>query len=83
MLDDAGDACPMHRSGASEQGTADCVMRGMCNGPAVALASLFSIPGVLLDSSCAHVDLSASAPAVGMAHLQTVLVTFDTPPPRS
>jgi hypothetical protein len=89
----AGDACPMHQSGASEQAasdrtasdqtTADCVMRGMCNGPAVALASLFSIPGVLLDSSSTHADRSASAPAVGVAHLQTVLVTFDTPPPRS
>ncbi|HEY7290746.1 MAG TPA: hypothetical protein VH583_12995 [Vicinamibacterales bacterium] len=87
----AATACPMHAADGAEcpmhaDETAPdkhCSMRGLCNAPAVALASLFSQPGVL-----SHVTTAAPVEQISplqstSVQLSTVLVRHDTPPPRS
>lgn len=75
-----GQPCPEHANGGSH---ADCVMRGTCAAPAVALLSLFSVPGILADGTRVPADL-ASAAFVASPHAATsVPAPHDTPPPRS
>jgi hypothetical protein len=73
----------MHQSANPEQGARECSMRGLCNGPAVALGSLFSVPGILLAPLSMHVDLSASALTVVVVTAHTTPASLDTPPPRA
>ena len=52
-----------------------CSMRGTCNGPAAALATLFSIPGILVDQSPAPVVDQVSA-LVGSARASRPVCSF-------
>jgi hypothetical protein len=74
-----GQPCPMH-DGAQER---PCVMRGTCNGPAAALATLFSVPGILVDQSPAPVVDVVSALFATPDVSPSLFVPLDTPPPRS
>lgn len=76
-----GQPCPMH-DGSQSQGR-PCVLRGTCNGPAAALATLFSIPGILVDQSPAPVVDQVSALVVAQDVSPSLFVPLDTPPPRS
>ena len=90
----ASDQCPMHRAdgkpcpmhagtGSSESQNRPCAMRGTCNGPAAALATLLSIPGVLVDQSPAPVDDRISAIVLTAEVSPSLSVQHDTPPPRA
>lgn len=83
MHDAAGQPCPMHQADGAGLADRACSMRGLCDGPAVALGSLFAIPGILLEPSSDHVDLSASALTIDVAYLRSAPLSFDTPPPRA
>ena len=58
-------------------------MRGTCNGPAAALATLFSIPGILVDQSPAPVVDQVSALVMTEGVSPSLFTPLDTPPPRS
>src|SRR5262245_14643934 len=82
-----GKACPMH-SGAGSPGSSDsqnrpCAMRGTCNGPAAALATLLSIPGVLVDQSPVPVDDRISTVVLTAELSLRLSIPHDTPPPRA
>jgi hypothetical protein len=75
-----GKACPAHAS--DDEDRSPCVMRGTCEGPAVALASLFSVNGILAERLQVPYDVTSSR-LIGSDHRSTPLVvTHDTPPPR-
>jgi hypothetical protein len=75
-----GTACPAHASGSTDE--RPCVMRGTCSGPAIALASLFSVNGILADDTYLPFE-AASSPVFISAHRATpFIVSHDTPPPR-
>ncbi len=76
-----GKPCPMH-SGAQSQ-ERPCSMRGTCNAPAAALATLFSIPGILVDQSPAPVVDQVSALVMTEGVSASLFTPLDTPPPRS
>jgi hypothetical protein len=78
-----GEVCPMHDGSESGTSGSACSMRGLCNGPAVALGSLFAIPGILLEPSALHVDLSGSLLVADVTTPLSTLLSFDPPPPRS
>lgn len=75
-----GQPCPEHANGGSH---ADCVMRGTCAAPAVALLSLLSVPGVLTDGTRVPVDPAATDVIVPSSWAVGVDASHDTPPPRS
>ncbi|MGE0702475.1 MAG: hypothetical protein AB7F99_15040 [Vicinamibacterales bacterium] len=61
---------------------ADCTMRGICNGPSVAIAGLFPLPAVLADATARVVDYGVSPVMVPVDGLTNAPVLPDTPPPR-
>ena len=75
-----GQPCPMH-SGAQSQ-ERPCVMRGTCNGPAAALATLFSVPGILVEQSPVPVVDQMSSLVTAQDVSPSLFVPLDTPPPR-
>lgn len=87
-----GDVCPMHGSSSADTahaahvtppaGDAICVMRGLCDGPAIALGALLSVPGVLPTLSPATIAFTASTLHVAHSSPVEQLLTHDTPPPR-
>lgn len=78
-----GQVCPMHQAASSAQGARECAMRGTCDGPAVALGSLFSIPGILLDKTDTGIDISASLLTGVADRTPDAPASLDTPPPKS
>jgi hypothetical protein len=84
-----GQACPMHTGAAHHDAAAQqnaeeqCAMRGTCNGPAVALAGLFAIPGVLVSQSQVRIDATSSMLTLMPLRFASTLSPLDTPPPRS
>ena len=78
-----GEHCPMHDGSESSTTGGPCSMRSLCNGPAVALGSLFAIPGILLEPSALHVDLIGSPIAPDVTNPLSALLSFDPPPPRA
>jgi hypothetical protein len=86
-----GDQCPMHLADGKpcpmHDGTGNqdrpCAMRGTCNGPAAALATLFSVPGILVDQSPAPVVNQVSSVLLTRDTSLSLFVPLDTPPPRS
>ena len=76
-----GQPCPMH-SGAQSQ-ERPCLMRGTCNGPAAALATLFSVPGILADQAPAPVVEQISSFFIAQDVSPSLFLPLDTPPPRS
>lgn len=78
-----GDACPMHDGSNQADADEQCAMRGIHNGPAVALAALLSIPGVLLAETSAVVEQSASLVTPQAVRLSGAPIALDPPPPRS
>jgi hypothetical protein len=78
-----GKACPAHASGNTDSAdTRPCVLRGTCSGPAVALASLFSINGILSDGTQVTLDATSSPVTVPVQHPTPLVASHDTPPPR-
>jgi hypothetical protein len=75
-----GEECPMHASGSAS--SAPCVMRGLCNGPAVALSALLSVPGVLARQVQAQAIETSSSMWSEPDRAFDVVVPHDTPPPR-
>jgi hypothetical protein len=75
-----GQECPAHASDGAD--ARPCVMRGICNAPAVALASLFPAHGILTAGSHAPFDAASSLLAGSVPHLTPFVVFGDTPPPR-
>jgi hypothetical protein len=76
-----GKPCPMH--GGAQNQDRPCAMRGTCNGPAAALATLLSIPGILADESpVAVVDRIGTLVSTDDVS-PSLFVPLDTPPPRS
>lgn len=84
--DAAGDAasvkCPMHGAASDSGLPSPCVMRGLCDGPSVALSILFSVPGVLVQTL--HVDGSTVSSVVRpeSSLVLDIVAQHDTPPPR-
>lgn len=83
MRDESGQACPMHdgtnRPDASEQ----CAMRALSHQPAIALATIFSIPAVLLSETGTSADTQSAMLMPFVTHLNSALSFVDSPPPRS
>lgn len=79
-----GGPCPMHNgAGRAERQNRPCAMRGTCNGPAAALATLLSIPGVLVAQSPAPVNDQISTVVLAVELPPGLFVPHDTPPPRA
>jgi hypothetical protein len=76
-----GKPCPMH--GGSQDQDRPCAMRGTCNGPAAALATLLSIPGILADRSPVAIVDNVAALVSTDDVSPSLFVPLDTPPPRS
>ncbi len=88
-----GRVCPMHQAMASHASHAivaaaaaaddDCRMSGTCEGPAVALSTLISIPGIL--PSVASETLMTREPLAQTEAVSIPLspVSHDTPPPKA
>lgn len=83
MRDADGQACPMHdgtnRPGAVEQ----CAMRALSHGPSVALATIFSIPAVLMSEIGIAADTQSAMLNPFVAHAHGAPLPVDSPPPRS
>ena len=81
-------ADPFH-SGGSISGSAaapaqeDCAIRGICNGPSVAIASLFPLPAVLADPPQAAGDPGVSSLTIPSVHQAKIPGSPDIPPPRA
>jgi hypothetical protein len=76
-----GQPCPMHSPTSGQE--RPCVMRGTCNGPAAAVATLFSIPGILVVQSAVPVVDQISSLVIAQDVSPSLFVPLDTPPPRS
>ena len=79
----AADACPMHDGTNSPDASEQCAMRALSHGPAIALATMFSIPAVLLSETGISVDAQSAMLTPFVAHLHGTPVKVDSPPPRS
>jgi hypothetical protein len=81
-----GKACPAHATESADSAdradTRPCVLRGTCSGPAVALASLFSINGILSESTRVTLDLTSCPLTASAQHSTPLVACHDTPPPR-
>lgn len=73
--------------GATKDGAtnddAECVMRGMCNAPASALASLIWVPGVLTESVLRAAVAASSLRAVTTTSALEIVLDLTLPPPRA
>ena len=80
--DAASIECPLHAAAGASSVPADCVMRGLCDGPSVALSILFSVPGVLVQTL--HIDGSTVSSVVRpeSSLVLDIVAQHDTPPPR-
>ena len=78
-----GEPCPMHDGSESSASGRACSMRALCDGPTAALGSIFAIPGILLEPSARHVDLSGSILTPDVTNPLSTFLSFDPPPPRS
>jgi hypothetical protein len=78
-----GQACPMHDGSHAPDASEECAMRATCTTPAVALASLFSVPGMLFTQSTAVVDTRVSLLTEATDRLPAAPAALETPPPRS
>jgi hypothetical protein len=58
-------------------------MRGICNGPSVAIASLFPMPAVLAAEPAGLADSGIASVAVSTADPSKTPVSPDSPPPRA
>ena len=79
----ATDACPMHDGTNNPNASDQCAMRALSHGPAIALATIFSIPAVLLSESRISADSQSAMLTPVAAHLHGTPVSVDSPPPRS
>ena len=83
MRDETGQACPMHDGTNNPDASDQCAMRALSHGPAVVLATIFSIPAVLLSESGTSTDSQSAMLTPVAAHLHGTPVSVDSPPPRS
>jgi hypothetical protein len=67
----------------TESNPEDCRMRGTCEGPAVALSALFSVPAVMPADLVGDVPPVAPFRAAEIPSFAPVPITADTPPPRA
>ncbi len=81
-----GTRCPMHHGGHSDvnEGTAECSIRGMCDGPAATFLGSLANHGVLTDPFIVSPDLHPkfNPPFVGESLIGR-LAGPDSPPPRA
>jgi hypothetical protein len=75
-----GKACPAHASDDGDE--RPCVIRATCDRPAVALASLFSVNGILAEGTNVPFDATSSVLIVAARRPTPLLLSHDTPPPR-
>ena len=82
-----GASCPLHRDGVrgtAAPGANPCGIRGTCDGPMAALATLLSNHGVLTDSFVLSPDFGIGSPAVPLGENPIRrLASPDAPPPRA
>ena len=83
MQDETGQACPMHDGTNNPDASERCAMRALSHGPAIALATIFSIPAVLLSEAGISADTQSAMLTPVVAHLHGTPVRVDSPPPRS
>lgn len=76
-----GQPCPMHNANGNSAKT--CVMRGTCDAPAVALASLLLPPGLPVAKSVLIVALADSPMAAVAVEIDGITRSLDPPPPRA
>ncbi len=80
----AGGDCPMHSPAAGHGEAEPCAMRALCNSPAMTLAMLIPVPGVLAVAPPSVGHLETSVPLVGVAPATVErALADDTPPPRA
>jgi hypothetical protein len=84
MHDANGNPCPMHRGAetTSHHNDPTCALRGTDYDGGM-LASVFSLPGVLLGDVSAILEISSPVPAAESFRIPPAPVTHDTPPPRA
>ena len=81
-----GTPCPMHHGGHSDvnEGTAECSIRGMCDGPAATFLGSLANHGVLGDRFTITPDLHPKVnPPLFRDSLIGRLAGPDSPPPRA
>jgi hypothetical protein len=83
MQDADGQACPMHDGANRPDASEQCAMRALSHGPSIALATIFSIPAVLMSATGITADTRSAMlnPFVDAVHSTPAPV--DSPPPRS
>jgi hypothetical protein len=70
-------------SPAADAVPADCRLSGLCEGPSMALSTLFSVPGILPADSSAAPLTPVDAPRAVARHFTTTVVSHDPPPPKA
>ena len=83
MRDADGQACPMHDGTNSPDASEQCAMRALSHGPSFALATIFSIPAVLMSETGIAVDTQSAMLNPFVAHAHSAPIPVDSPPPRS
>lgn len=85
-----GTACPMHQATASHlslgdtaDSVDDCHMRGPCEGPAVALSALISIPGILPSIAAEMLPTMEPLAQAEAVPIPISFASYDTPPPKA
>jgi len=73
----------MHDGTNAPDATEQCAMRALSHGPSIALATIFSIPAVLMSSTGITADTQSAMVSPFAAHLHNTPVPVDSPPPRS
>lgn len=67
----------------ADQAAEECRMRGTCEGPAVALSTLFSVPGIMpADAVAITLPVTTQLPQLH-SRLLTPPSSQDTPPPKA
>ena len=83
MRDESGQACPMHDGTNRPDASDECAMRALSHQPALALATIFSIPAVLLSATGTSADAQSAMLMSFVTPLHSASASVDSPPPRS
>ena len=82
VADPATVECPMHVGAGASGLPSPCVMRGLCDGPSVALSILFSVPGVLVQALPLEASTVTTVVWSESSRVLDNAAQHDTPPPR-
>ena len=89
MRDANGTPCPMHQAEAADSHAhdaakeAECRLVALSGGPAAALAALFSLPGVMPETSVVTAMVMSRLPDATVPVILDRSITYDPPPPRA